>query len=274
MATYAEVLPGVDLQLKAEVEGFSQLIVVKTPEAAADPRLATLKYTMATVGVTVTTDPETGAVTASDPAGQTVFTSPSPVMWDSTTATDTTATATGSASDSSTAVSSAPMVRAAFFSEADTTASASETEPEPAPDSDFEQPAGAKEAVMATTVSGNSLQITPDRELLTAPDTTYPVYIDPSWARGGRNNRTRVYKKYPSNSYWNSNEVARVGYERETNGLSRSFFEMDTSNVRGAQVTSSTFRRDPEIIYGTALSPAPNQSRTRLPPEVSQAAIL
>ncbi|MFF5711811.1 FG-GAP-like repeat-containing protein [Streptomyces sp. NPDC012756] len=233
VATYAEVLPGVDLQLKAEVEGFSQLIVVKTPEAAADPRLATLKYTMSTVGVTVTTDPETGAVTATDPAGQTVFTSPSPVMWDSTTATDTASTAATSMT-----ASSAPMVRTAFFSEADTTESA----PEPDPDSAFEQPAGAKEAVMATTVSGNSLQITPDHELLTAPDTTYPVYIDPSWVWGGRNNWTRVYKKYPKQSYWNANEVARVGYEHETDGLSRSFFEMDTSNVRGAQVTSSTFR--------------------------------
>ena len=37
VATYAEVLPGVDLQLKAEVEGFSQLLVVKNAEAAQEP---------------------------------------------------------------------------------------------------------------------------------------------------------------------------------------------------------------------------------------------
>ncbi|MEU8764141.1 FG-GAP-like repeat-containing protein [Streptomyces sp. NPDC048659] len=225
VATYAETLPGVDLQLKAEVEGFSQLIVVKTPQAAASPQLATLKYTMSTVGVTVATDAGTGAVTATDPAGQTVFTSPSPVMWDSTTST-------------------APAPLAKTAAPARTAAFAASSDPAPAaePDSSFERPAGAKEAVMPTTVSGDSLQITPDQGLLKAPDTTYPVYIDPSWAWGGRNNWTRVYQKYPRNSYWNANEVARVGYENETGGLSRSFFEMDTSNLRGAKVTSSTFR--------------------------------
>ncbi|MGW4162548.1 FG-GAP-like repeat-containing protein [Streptomyces sp. NPDC004788] len=226
VATYAEVLPGVDLQLKSEVEGFSQLIVVKTPEAAANPQLATLKYTMSTVGVTVSTDSTTGAVTATDPAGQTVFTSPSPVMWDSTTATEPPTTAP------------ATTATTASFASYETTA----TDPAPAPGSAFEQPAGAKEAVMPTTVSGNSLQITPDQTLLKAADTTYPVYIDPSWAWGGRNNWTRVFKKYPNQNFLNANEVARVGYENETGGLSRSFFEMDTSNVRWAKVTRSTFR--------------------------------
>ncbi|MEU0765290.1 VCBS repeat-containing protein, partial [Streptomyces microflavus] len=37
VATYADVLPDVDLQLKAEVEGFSQLLVVKSAQAAANP---------------------------------------------------------------------------------------------------------------------------------------------------------------------------------------------------------------------------------------------
>ncbi|GJF31539.1 hypothetical protein KNE206_42390 [Kitasatospora sp. NE20-6] len=221
VATYPEVLPGVDLQLKAEVEGFSQLVVVKTAQAAANPELATLKYAMSTVGVTVTTDPATGAVEASDPAGRTVFTSPSPLMWDSTTATS------GAAAKSSGAGAVAPRAAAA---EAST------------PGSAFEQPAGSKQAVMPTAVAGNTLEITPDQTLLKAADTRYPVYIDPTWAWGGRQNWTRVYKKWPGNSYWNANEVARVGYENETNGLSRSFFQLDTANIAGANVISSTFR--------------------------------
>ncbi|MEV5970359.1 FG-GAP-like repeat-containing protein [Streptomyces sp. NPDC051921] len=222
VATYAEVLPGVDLQLKAEVEGFSQLVVVKTPQAATNPALAQLKYTMSTVGVTVATDPDTGTVTATDPAGQTVFTSPSPIMWDSTT------TSSGTTAPQSLKQSAVQSLTA--------------TEPSPEPDSSFEQPSGSKEAVMATSVTGSTLQITPDQQLLQAADTTYPVYIDPSWAWGGRNNWTRVSKKYPTKNYLNANEVARVGYENETNGLSRSFFQMDTANVRGTKVISSTFR--------------------------------
>ncbi|MEU4499604.1 hypothetical protein AB0F96_40720 [Streptomyces sp. NPDC023998] len=42
VATYPEILAGVDLQLKAEVESFSQLLVVKTAEAAQNPELAQL----------------------------------------------------------------------------------------------------------------------------------------------------------------------------------------------------------------------------------------
>ncbi|MFD0346296.1 DNRLRE domain-containing protein [Kitasatospora aburaviensis] len=227
VASYPEVLPGVDVQLKAEVEGFSQLVVVKTAAAAANPELATLKYTMSTVGVTVSTDAATGVVQALDPAGQPVFTSPTPVMWDSTTAT-------------SAPPSGAPAAKSMSFAAAAAGAAPAPT----APASTFDQPAGSKEAVMPTAVSGNTLQITPDQALLKAADTKYPVYIDPSWAWGGRQNWTRVYKKRPKDSFWNANDVARVGYESETNGLSRSFFQMDTGNIRGAKVISSTFRID------------------------------
>ena len=51
-----------------------------------------------------------------------------------------------------------------------------------------------------------------------------------------------MYRKYPNTSYWNANEVARVGYENETYGLSRSFFQWDTSNIVDSAVIKSTFR--------------------------------
>ncbi|MFI0941852.1 FG-GAP-like repeat-containing protein [Streptomyces sp. NPDC021020] len=226
VATYADVLPGVDLQLKAEVEGFSQLIVVKTAQAADNPRLATLRYTMSTVGLSVATDPDTGSVTASDPAGQTVFTSPTPLMWDSTTQTSEDPPASAASSTASRAAATAQPADAADA---------------PA-DDPFEPPPGAQDAQMATAVNGDTLSITPDQSLLTGADTRYPVYIDPSFAWGKRQNWTRVYRKYPSTSYWNANEVARVGYENETYGLSRSFFQMDISNIKGAGIISSTFR--------------------------------
>ncbi|MCZ4097129.1 FG-GAP-like repeat-containing protein [Streptomyces sp. H39-C1] len=222
IATYSEILPGVDLQLKAEVEGFSQLLVVKSAAAAANPDLATLKYTMSTVGLSVSTDADTGSVTALDPAGQTVFSSPTPLMWDSTSTTS--------------APSAAP---ASVTARTVTTATTAEV---PAGGEAFEPSPGANDAQMATAVSGNTLSITPDQALLTAPSTQYPVFIDPSWAWGNRQNWTRVYKKYPKSSYWNANEVARVGYENQTGGLSRSFFQMNTANIKGAGVISSTFR--------------------------------
>ncbi|MEV4433293.1 FG-GAP-like repeat-containing protein [Streptomyces sp. NPDC049585] len=216
VATYAEILPGVDLQLKAEVEGFSQLIVVKTAEAAKNPQLATLKFKMATDGLAVSTDEGTGSLTAANPAGQTVFTSPTPLMWDSAT------------SGSSVAARSP---RAAV-----TTGGTTE------PGEVFEPPPGAKDAPMPTSVSGDTLQMTPDQTLLNGTNTKYPVYIDPSWAWGQRENWARVYRKYPDNSFWNAKEVARVGYENETYGLSRSFFQMSTSDFKGADILDATFR--------------------------------
>ncbi|MYQ52806.1 MULTISPECIES: FG-GAP-like repeat-containing protein [unclassified Streptomyces] len=217
VATYSEVLPGVDLQLKAEVEGFSQLFVVKNAAAAADPGLSKLTYQMKTVGLSVSVDAETGSLAAVDPAGQTIFTSPTPLMWDSTT------------------VSSTSASKAALG------VTAEDAEPADL----FEPPPGAVDAQMKTTVGDDTIEITPDQELLQGPDTTYPVFIDPSWAWGKKENWTRVYQAYPNSSFWNANEVARVGYESETGGLdriSRSFFQVDTDNIKGALVKSSTFR--------------------------------
>ncbi|MFE0642764.1 FG-GAP-like repeat-containing protein [Streptomyces sp. NPDC058877] len=223
VATYVEVLPGVDLQLKAEIEGFSQLLVVKTAEAAKNPELASLKYKLNTVGLDVSTDAETGSVSAVNPAGQTVFTSPSPLMWDSTT------TSSGAASMGISAYGASTVT---------------EEEP-PAPADVFDPAPGAQDAQMPTTVSGDVLEIKPDQALLTGADTQYPVYIDPSWAWGEKQNWTRVYKQYPNTSYWNTKDPVRVGYEAQTGGsnrISRSFVQLDTSDTRGAQVKSSVFR--------------------------------
>ncbi|MFF5447191.1 FG-GAP-like repeat-containing protein [Streptomyces sp. NPDC012888] len=227
VATYAEVLPGVDLQLKAEVEGFSQLLVVKTAEAAKNPELATLKYKLDTVGLDVSTDAETGSVSAVNPAGQTVFTSPSPLMWDSTTASSGTA----------------PAARTAFAAAA--AAETTTTGETPPPAEAFDPAPGAKDAQMPTTVTGDTLEIKPDQALLTGAATQYPVYIDPSWAWGEKQNWTRVYKRYPNTSFWNTKDPIRVGYEAQTGGsdrISRSFVQLDTSDTRHAQVKSSVFR--------------------------------
>ncbi|MFD4739215.1 FG-GAP-like repeat-containing protein [Streptomyces virginiae] len=218
VATYPNVLPDVDLQLKAEVEGFSQLLVVKTAAAAKHPDLAALKFKLDTVGLDVTRDATTGLLTAVNPAGEIVFTSPTPVMWDSTT--------TGAAPQAA--------------KHAGVAAAGSGTSD--APSDVFVTPSGAKNAQMPTTVTDGTLEIKPDQALLASAETKYPVYIDPSVAWGGQQNWSWVYRTWENNSYWNTKEDVRVGYESQTNGLSRSFFQIDTSAVKGAQVSKATFR--------------------------------
>ena len=82
-ATYAGVLPDVDLQVTADpYGGFSEVLVVHTRAAATDPALTTLRLTTATTGVTVTAD-AAGNLTARDRTGRAVFTAPQALAWDS-----------------------------------------------------------------------------------------------------------------------------------------------------------------------------------------------
>src|SRR6185437_1938713 len=81
-ATYHHVLPGVDLRLTADANGFSEILVVRNRAAAADPRLARLTLGLRSQGVRVLTRPG-GTAAAVDAAGATVFHSDPPMMWDS-----------------------------------------------------------------------------------------------------------------------------------------------------------------------------------------------
>src|SRR6266545_2715364 len=71
-ATYPDVLPGVDLLVRAEVGGFSELLVVKTREAAANPALTAVSFTTVTRGLTLKPG-QGGSVSAVDAHGNAVF---------------------------------------------------------------------------------------------------------------------------------------------------------------------------------------------------------
>ncbi|MFF5076431.1 discoidin domain-containing protein [Actinoplanes sp. NPDC000266] len=77
-ATYADVLPGVDLVLSARPEGFAETLVVRTRESL--PALRTVTFG---VDTDLTLTPRGGGFVAGDARGRTVFTSPAPKMWDS-----------------------------------------------------------------------------------------------------------------------------------------------------------------------------------------------
>jgi hypothetical protein len=83
-ATYPDVLPDVDLVLTAGVEGFTQVLVVHTPEAAALPELAELELPLEATGVTLEADEHGNIEALGDEGGQGVFNVQAPAMWDST----------------------------------------------------------------------------------------------------------------------------------------------------------------------------------------------
>lgn len=81
-AVYRDVVPGADLELTAEADGFVQHLVVRTARAAHDPALSRIRLGLTTDGLALKAD-ATGAVQARDHAGHVVFSTPPSAMWDS-----------------------------------------------------------------------------------------------------------------------------------------------------------------------------------------------
>lgn len=81
-ATYAEVLPGVDLRLTASARGFSELLIVKNRTAAQNSKLAKVNFGFATKNVTAASN-GAGGLDAKDAQGNVIFASPTPLMWES-----------------------------------------------------------------------------------------------------------------------------------------------------------------------------------------------
>ncbi|WP_262379521.1 LamG-like jellyroll fold domain-containing protein [Nonomuraea sp. PA05] len=193
-ATYAEVMPGVDLQVTADVDGFSHLLVVKSRAAAEG--LAELTYPLSADGLKLEAD-KAGNLEATDGNEGTLFVAPTPKMWDSEGITSQKALKEGRSPE-------------------------------------------AREATMGVELKGRNLRLKPDRKMLTAADTKFPVYLDPYFS-AARNAWTAVWSNWPNSNYLNSSDVARVGHvESQKN---RSFFQMNTgSTIHGKQIIKATLR--------------------------------
>ncbi|MCW3819642.1 LamG domain-containing protein [Micromonospora sp. DR5-3] len=81
-ATYAEVLPGVDLVLRAETDGYTHHLVVKNAKAAANPAVRRVRLGLRADGLRVRASDQ-GALEARDAANKLVFQAPPSQMWDS-----------------------------------------------------------------------------------------------------------------------------------------------------------------------------------------------
>ncbi|GAA2246111.1 hypothetical protein GCM10010145_11270 [Streptomyces ruber] len=226
-ATYPEVFPGVDLAVRASVDGFSQALIVKTPEAADRPELKQVGFGLRTEGLDVQQDAETGTLRAANAAGQTVFATSTARMWDSSREEEQAPT---------------PASKAARTA-ADTTPQAPAAESEPSP-----LTPGTKSSKVDVEVTGGRIVLTPDQELLRAPDTEFPVYIDPRMT-GTREAWTIAYKPHPTDSYWNgtgwdggTTSEARVGYESSSGGTARSFFRVGSKFLAGVKVEDAQFQ--------------------------------
>ncbi|WP_411081990.1 LamG domain-containing protein [Streptomyces sp. cmx-18-6] len=193
-ATYRDVLPDVDLRMEAQEDGFTQLLVVKSAEAAAHPKLTELRLELAADGMDVRETGEGGLEAVDEGAGAAVFEAPRPMMWDSSTVT-TAAPAKAAA---------APATRAPSGA-ADT-----ESAGEPAATE------SGKLAPVGVTLPahGKELVLTPDADVLRGEHTTYPVFIDPQWSTPRAGAWTMTSKYWESSPQWkfNGEPTAGLGY--------------------------------------------------------------
>jgi hypothetical protein len=225
--TYPDVLKDVDLELTANtLGGFSELIVVKTAQAAANPALATLNLATHATGVTVSDDGHDN-LQAATPAGQVMFSAPQPLMWDSST----TGTTTRPLKASHAEAGSAPADAA--------DASGAPSGPG----------IGAQVARVADDITGTTLSLTPDQKLLAGSATHFPVYIDPTWnphyASGGKQHYVETQQGCPSAKNYDSTQYGDpgVGYNSWSGciGDERSYFQLGIpSTVWGTHIVSAT----------------------------------
>jgi hypothetical protein len=162
---------------------------------------------------------ETGAVAAVDGSGTVVFSGPSPMMWDSRDATGT-----------------PPEVE-----KEETEAAPADAQPGMVP--------------VPVEVSAGKLTLTPDLDMLSDPETVYPVYVDPTWTKvtGKRNKWSLLRKSFPSSSFYNpavgstsssdsTKGIVRAGFVVEDRTYTdRSIFNMSTSAVKYKRVNKAVF---------------------------------
>lgn len=199
--TYKSVYPGVDLRMNVTKDAFSQVLIVHSRAAAEQPELQQIELGLEAPDLTVRHSPG-GGIQAVDELGTTVFSAPKPVMWDSS----------------------------------------GQRKAEPASSDRAEEPLeGDTVAAMPVQITQDNLAITPQQSLIDAPDTVYPLHIDPV-VQGARVARSMINEHYPSTPTWGWGGDEGVGYQAfEPWSRKRLFFGFDISKVAGADILSATF---------------------------------
>ncbi|MEH0468159.1 hypothetical protein QA943_04750 [Streptomyces sp. B21-097] len=240
-ATYPEVFPGVDLQLTADASGYSSILVLKTPKAAADPRLQSLAWKTTSANLKLATTSNGGVQATDKTTGKTVFHSDTALMWDSTGG----GQKAGATALARTAITSAARAEHAAAAKV-----------------------GKHRAQVHVTLKDGKQLLGLDKSLLTSKTTTYPVYVDPEWSgRPSQLDWARIsdngWNVYNSTSTTGATN-AREGWDNNTPGngeRARTYYQINTSGIKGAvvshaslyvkQLSAASCSDTPAAVYGT-----------------------
>lgn len=230
-AVYADVLTDVDLRVTAQPEGFSEVLVVKTPQGAAAEEIARPSFGLKVDGGRVERTDDGGFRVLNDD-GELALSAIAPKMWDS-------AGSIAPAPSPTSADVGAVRRRASVEQDGDpaTTTAADD----PAARLQGPQPGDHVRDVGMNLASG-SLDLVPDQGMLADPSTVYPVIVDPATATSSRNAWAMVDKSFPGTSYYKWSGDQGVGYQNyEPSSTKRLFFKMPLKQVAGTDIISATF---------------------------------
>ncbi|GGT54245.1 hypothetical protein GCM10010271_67640 [Streptomyces kurssanovii] len=225
-ATYPEVFDGVDLKLTATAEGYREVLVVKSAEAAANPALEQVRLAVSAENLEIVPGAG-GGLHALDEHGNPVFKGSAGQMWDS-------------AGDETTGGVQPQLLHAA---------APFESEPldgnEPA--EDLAHPGeGDNSAILPVQVENDAVTVEPDLSLLRGQETVYPVYIDPPVGLGASE---RTVISSDGDRFWAFDGEYGVGKCGSADGyycgdgyVNRMLFEFAPSRLYGKYVLDATFR--------------------------------
>lgn len=232
VATYPSVLPDVDLRMTAQQDGFTQLLVVKSAEAAASPELAQLRLELDTRGLSVEETEEGGLQALDKGAESPVFEAPRPMMWDSS----------PGESPAGAEPSKAAAGEKAEGRSASAGAAAEAGDQPGAGESGKLAPVGVEVAD-----GQDELVLTPDADVLKGEDTTYPVFIDPQWYTPKASAWTMVSKYWSNSPQWkfNGDSDSGLGYCNwnycAPHDTKRLFYRVPVSKFAGRSILSAEF---------------------------------
>ncbi|WP_127508413.1 LamG-like jellyroll fold domain-containing protein [Actinoplanes solisilvae] len=197
-ATYSEVLPGVDLVLRATRTGFTHVLVVKNAQAAANPAVREVRFDLG--GDAKAQRLADGSLRAVAD-GKLLAAAPAPEMWDSS--------ATGTSAAAKAAVSAGTIEKSSSAAPGDL----------------------AKSATVRTELtSAGDLVLRPDAAVL-SPAAKFPVYIDPAWSTG------KSRWAYATHNNTNNTDVSRARVGSDPDGRTyRSFFDFPISGLAGYHI--------------------------------------
>ncbi|MEU6994660.1 LamG-like jellyroll fold domain-containing protein [Streptomyces sp. NPDC046465] len=228
-ATYADVLPDVDLRMGAQEDGFTQLLVVKSAKAAHSSELAELRLKLNADGMDVREAAGGGLEALDKGAKSPVFEAPTPVMWDSSTS-------------NADARQPGVKVRKRY-------AAAERSEEGQHPKGERAVAESGKLAQVGVEVpdSGKELVLKPDADVLKGKDTTYPVFIDPQWYSPRAAAWTMASKYWAGSPQWkfNGDHTAGLGYCNwsycKPHDTKRLFYRIPVSKFAGKSILSAEF---------------------------------